>query len=85
MKKKRKNDKNLRPQYISVRKLHELTSQYMELEPDLPNAGEKSNLYTEIESAAMELLRINTDLSQDDLINILDEHFIKSGERKDSL
>lgn len=46
----------------------------MELEPDLPNAGEKSKLYTEIESAAMELLRINTDLSQDDLINILDEH-----------
>ena len=85
MKKKRKNDKNLRPQYISVRKLYELTSQYMKLEPDLQNAGEKSKLYIEIESAAMELLRINTDLSQDDLINILDEHFIKSGERKDSL
>ena len=50
----------------------------MELETDnLANAGEFSRLRWEIEELAMQICITNTDLSEDDLIEFLDQHHVK--------
>lgn len=65
-------------EYELISKLNELTSQYMELESDdLANAGEFSRLSWEIEELAIQMCILNTDLSEDDLIEFLDKHHIK--------
>lgn len=64
--------------YELIEKMYTLTNQYMELETDnLANAGEFSRLRWEIEELAMQICIINTDLSEDDLIEFLDEHHVK--------
>lgn len=61
--------------YEMIQKLHELSSEYMELEPDnLANAGAFSRISYEIEELAMEICIMNTDLTIDDLVAFLDEH-----------
>ena len=60
-----------------IEKMHDLTVQYMELEDNLANAGEFSRLRWEIEELAMQICITNTDLSEDDLIEFLDEHHVK--------
>ena len=61
-----------------IEKMYALTTQYMELETDnLANAGEFSRLRWEIEELAMQICITNTDLSEDDLIEFLDEHHVK--------
>ena len=63
--------------YILIKKLHELTNNYMELEPDdLSNAGEFSRLLFEIENASMKLCLIGTDISEEELINFLDARMV---------
>lgn len=64
--------------YELIEKIHALTTQYMELESDnLANAGEFSRLNWEIEELAIQMCIINTDLSEDDLIEFLDKHHVK--------
>ena len=61
-----------------IEKMYTLTTQYMELETDnLENAGEFSRLRWEIEELSMQICITNTDLSEDDLIEFLDEHRVK--------
>ena len=61
-----------------IEKMYTLTTQYMELETDnLANAGEFSRLRWEIEELAMQICITNTDLSEDNLIEFLDEHHVK--------
>ena len=64
--------------YELIQKLHVLTSEYMELDDDLQNATRFSDLSMEIENTAMDLLRINTDISDDDMVNFLTEHHVYS-------
>ena len=60
-----------------VKKLHKLTNNYMELEPDdLSNAGEFSRLLFEIENVSMKLCLIGTDISEEELINFLDARMV---------
>ena len=62
-----------------IEKMYTLTTQYMELETDnLANAGEFSRLRWEIEELAMQICITNTDLSEDDLIEFLDEHHVNA-------
>ena len=71
-------DRKLRYELIS--KLNKLTSQYMELETDdLANAGEFSRLNWKIEELAMQMCILNTDLSENDLIDFLDKHHQSGG------
>ena len=61
--------------YELIQKLHELSTEYMELETDdLANAGVFSRIGYEIEEVAMELCIINTDLTIDDMVDFLTEH-----------
>ena len=65
--------------YELIEKMYTLTTQYMELETDnLSNAGEFSRLRWEIEELAMQICITNTDLSEDDLIEFLDEHHVNA-------
>ena len=58
-----------------IQKLHELSTEYMELETDdLANAGAFSRIGYEIEELAMELCISNTDLTIDDLVDFLTKH-----------
>nr|DAK31255.1 MAG TPA: hypothetical protein [Caudoviricetes sp.] len=66
------------PKYELIQKLHALTSKYMELDDDLQNATRFSDLSMEIENTAMDLLRINTDISDDDMVKFLTEHHVYS-------
>ena len=70
------------PKYELIKKLYSLTSEYMELDDDLQNATRFSDLSMEIENTAMDLLRINTDLSDDDMVKFLTEHHVYSQEIK---
>lgn len=64
--------------YLLIQKLHELTSNYMELETDnLANAGEFSRLSWEIEEVAMQICMLGTDLTEDELIVFLDSRQTK--------
>lgn len=60
-----------------VKKLHELTTEYMALEDDLSSAGAHSRLSYEIEEMARQICMQNTDLTDDELIEFLDEHHVK--------
>ena len=61
-----------------IKKLYELTNNYMELEPDdLANAGEFSRLLFEIEEVSMKLCLIGTDISEEELINFLDARIVR--------
>ena len=60
-----------------VEKMHELTTEFLELEDDLSSAGAHSRLSSEIEELAWQISIMNTDLTVDDLITFLDEHHIK--------
>ena len=63
--------------YMLIKKLHELTNNYMELEPDnLANAGEFSRLLFDIEEVSMKLCLIGTDISEEELINFLDTRMV---------
>lgn len=59
--------------YKLIQKLHKLSSEYMELESDdLANAGAFSRLSWEIEEVAMQICRLGTDITEDELIDYLD-------------
>lgn len=73
------SDNMVNPKYELIQKLHVLTSEYMELDDDLQNATRFSDLSMEIENTAMDLLRINTDISDDDMVNFLTKHHVYSG------
>ena len=63
--------------YMLIKKLNELTNNYMELEPDdLANAGEFSRLLFDIEDVSMKLCLIGTDISEEELINFLDARMV---------
>lgn len=62
------------PKYELIQKLHSLTSEYMELDDDLQNATRFSDLSMEIENTAMDLLRLNTNLSDSDMVDFLTVH-----------
>lgn len=66
------------PKYELIKKLYSLTSEYMKLDDDLQNATRFADLSMEIEDASIDLLRINTDLSDDDMVNFLTEHYVYS-------
>ena len=64
--------------YMLIKKLHELTNSYIELEPDnLANAGEFSRLLFEIEEVSIKLCLIGTDISEEELINFLDARIVR--------
>lgn len=62
------------PKYELIKKLYSLTSEYMELDDDLQNATRFSDLSMEIENTAMDLLRLNTNLSDSDMVDFLTVH-----------
>lgn len=65
--------------YELIQKLHELSTEYMELETDdLANAGAFARLSFEIEKVAMQICRFGTDITEDELIDYLDSRLIKS-------
>lgn len=70
--------------YLLIKKLHELTSEYMSLETDnLANAGAFSRLSWEIEETAMQICLLGTSLTEDELIDFLDARKItKNKENK---
>lgn len=72
------SDNMVNPKYELIQKLHALTSEYMELDDDLQNATRFSDLSMEIENTAMDLLRINTDISDDDMVKFFTEHHVYS-------
>lgn len=62
-------------EYLLIKQLHELTSRYMELESDdLANAGEFAGLSSDIEDIAIKICIQGTYLSEDKLIEYLDQH-----------
>ena len=64
--------------YELIQKLHELTTEYMELETDdLANAGAFARLSWEIEKISMEICRFGTDITEDELIDYLYSRRIK--------
>lgn len=64
--------------YSLIHKLHKLTNSYMELETDdLANAGEFSRLSLEIEEVAIQICILETDLTENELIDFLDSRHIK--------
>lgn len=58
--------------YLMVKKLKELTERYIALESDLMDAGEATDVMNEIEDAAVDLLIDGTDMTEDELFEILD-------------
>lgn len=64
-----------REEYLILKKLHELTNEYFELEDALWNAGAFSRIELEIEDLAMDICRINTDLTDEQLTAYLTEHY----------
>lgn len=62
------------PKYELIKKLYSLTSEYMELDDDLQNATRFSDLSMEIENTTMDLLRLNTNLSDSDMVDFLTVH-----------
>lgn len=67
-------DVNYRSEYLMIRKMYELTSQYMSLDGDLSCAGEASDLRDEIEELAMNICREGTDLTDKEFCEYLDSH-----------
>lgn len=67
-------DANYRSEYLMIRKMYELTSQYMSLDGDLSCAGEASDLRDEIEELAMDICREGTDLTDKEFCEYLDSH-----------
>lgn len=64
--------------YMLIKKLHELTNNYIGLEPDnLANAGEFSRLSFEIEEISMKLCLLGTNISDEELVDFLDTKIIK--------
>ena len=59
--------------YLAVKKLRELTERYLSLENDLMDAGEATDVMDEIEDAAVDLLIDGTDITADELFQILDD------------
>lgn len=59
--------------YLMVKKLKELTERYIALESDLMDAGEATDVMNEIEDAAVDLLIDGTDMTADELFQILDD------------
>ena len=64
-----------------IRKMWELTSQYMLLDGDLSSAGEASDLRFEIEELAIDICRDGTDLTSEEFSKFLDSHNPKLQER----
>lgn len=64
-----------REEYVILKKLHELTTEYFELEDALWNAGAFSKIKLEIEDLAMDICRINTDLTDEQFTTYLTEHY----------
>lgn len=62
------------PEYLMIRKMWELTSQYMLLDGDLSSAGEASDLRFEIEELAIDICRDGTDLTSEEFSKFLDSH-----------
>lgn len=69
------------PEYLMIRKMWELTSQYMLLDGDLSSAGEASDLRFEIEELAIDICRDGTDLTSEEFSKFLDSHNPKLQER----
>lgn len=70
--------------YMLIKKLHELTNNYIELEPDdLANAGEFSRLSFKIEEISMKLCLLGTNISEEELINFLDTKNDKNNDLKE--
>lgn len=67
-------DANYRSEYLMIRKMYELTSQYMSLDGDLSCAGEASYLCDEIEELAMDICREGTGLTDKEFCEYLDLH-----------
>lgn len=61
--------------YVIIKKLHELINEYFSLEDALWNAGAFARLELEIEDLAMDMSRINTDLTDEQLRSYLTEHY----------
>lgn len=62
--------------YAIIKRLHELTNEYFSLEDDaLWNAGAFARLEREIEDLAMDMSRINTDLTDEQLRSYLTKHY----------
>ena len=64
--------------YELIQKLHELTTEYMELETDdLANAGVFARLSWKIEKISMEICRYGTDITEDELIDYIDSRVVR--------
>ena len=64
--------------YELIQKLHELSTECMELETDdLANAGAFARLSWEIEKVAMEICRYGTDITEDELIDYIDSRVVR--------
>ena len=59
--------------YLVVKKLKELTERYIALESDLMDAREATDVMDEIEDMAVDLLIDRTDMTADELFQILDD------------
>lgn len=59
--------------YLVVKKLKELTERYIALESDLMDAREATDVMDEIEDMAVDLLIDGTDMTADELFQILDD------------
>ena len=57
--------------------LYDLTKEYMDLDDDLSNATRYSQIRKEVEEIAMKICMLNTDLTEDELIDFLDSHYIQ--------
>lgn len=64
-------------EYVILEKIYELTTEYFSLEDALWNAGAFSRIEMEIEDLAMDMCRINTDLTDEQLRSYLTEHYYK--------
>lgn len=61
--------------YVILEKIYELTTEYFSLEDALWNAGAFARLELEIEDLAMDMSRINTDLTDEQLRSYLTKHY----------
>lgn len=59
--------------YLAIKKLRELTERYIALESDLMDAREATDVMDEIEDMAVDLLIDGTDMTADELFQILDD------------
>ena len=57
--------------------VYDLTKEYMDLDDDLSNATRYSQIRKEVEEIAMKICMLNTDLTEDELIDFLDSHYIQ--------